>query len=196
MTSRRLKNLTLVAGIVLAGLVLLTWTGTWFTLVLDGTSSSRTGLTVTGSTAAPGLIALALAGLALVGALAIGGRVVRAVLGVVEVLLGFTVVFSAIVALQNPATASESLITGATGISGTSAIEKVVTSVSVTPWPWLAGVAGLLVMALGVVIVLTGGRWPSSSNKYQAVRLDSQRPGENPAADWDSLSGGDDPTSR
>ncbi len=196
MTPRRLKNLTMVAGIVLAGLVLLTWTGTWFQLVLDGTTSSGSGLTVTGSTAAPGLIALALAGLALVGALAIGGRVIRAVLGVVEVLLGFAVVFSAVAALQNPATASESLITGATGIGGTAAIEKLVTSVTVTPWPWLAAVAGLLVMALGVVIVLTGRRWPGSSTKYQAVRLESQQPGENPAADWDSLSGGDDPTSR
>ncbi|MES2169744.1 MAG: Trp biosynthesis-associated membrane protein [Actinomycetota bacterium] len=196
LTPRQVKNGTLIAGILLAGLVLLTWTGTWFQLVLDGESSSHSSLTVTGSTAAPGLIALALAGLALVGALAIGGPVVRAVLGVVEVLLGFTVVFSAVVALQNPATASESLITGATGISGSAAIEKLVTSVTVTAWPWLAAVAGLLLMALGVFIVITGRRWPGSSNKYQAVRLESQQPGENPAADWDSLSGGDDPTSR
>jgi hypothetical protein len=196
MSPRRLKNLTLVAGILLAGLVLLTWTGTWFQLVLDGSSSSHSTISVPGSTAAPGLIALALAGLALVGALAIGGPIVRAVLGVVEVLLGFTVVFSAIVALQNPAQASETLITGATGISGSAAIAKLVTAVTVMPWPWLAAVVGVLVMALGVVIVVTGRRWPGSSNKYQAVRLESQQPGENPAADWDTLSGGDDPTSR
>ncbi len=193
---RRLKNLTLVGGIVLSGLVLLTWTGDWFDLTLDGKSASHTTLAVTGNTAAPALIALALAGLALVGALAIAGTVVRFILGVVEMLLGFIVSYSARVALENPAGASAALITGATGVSGNSSIIAMVTSVSVSAWPWLALLVGLLILALGVVIVVTARRWPGSSRKYQATASTTDEPGTNPVADWDSLSGGGDPTSR
>jgi uncharacterized membrane protein (TIGR02234 family) len=197
---RRLRTLTLIAGILVSGLVLLTWTGTWFHLTLEGSTSSHSQLAVTGSTAAPALIALALAGLALVGALALGGPVIRAILGVVEVFIGFTAGFSAVVALADPATASAALITGSTGVSGTVAVVRMVTATSVTAWPWLAVLAGVLVMALGVFIVATSRRWPKSSTRYQVVRLASDRehenPGENPAADWDSLSGGVDPTAR
>jgi uncharacterized membrane protein (TIGR02234 family) len=193
---RRLKNLTMLAGVVLSGLVLLTWTGQWFSLTIDGKAASHTALSVTGDTAAPALIALALAGLALIGALAIAGPVIRVVLGVVEALLGFTVGLSAIVALANPARASQALITSATGIGGTASVEKLVTSVSVGPWPWLAVVVGALILVLGVLIIATGRFWPGSSRKYQAVRIEATAPGENPVADWDSLSSGDDPTSR
>lgn len=193
---RRLKNLTLLAGVVLSGLVLLTWTGEWFGLTLDGRSASHTSLAVTGNTAAPALIALALAGLALTGALAIAGSIVRFILGVVEAILGAIVVYSAIVALSNPAEASAALITGATGVSGTASIVAMVTRVSVTAWPWLTIIVGVLVVALGVLIVLTGRRWPGSSRKYQATAVQAEEPGTNPVADWDSLSGGGDPTSR
>jgi hypothetical protein len=193
---RRLKNVILIVGILLSGLVLLTWTGQWFSLTLDGKASSTTALSVTGNTAAPALVALALAGLALVGALAIAGPVIRTILGVVEVLLGFTVGFSAITALTGPTRASETLITGATGVSGSASLAALVTGVSVSAWPWIAMVASVLVMALGVIVVVTGRRWPGSSRKYQAVQLESAEPGVNPVADWDSLSGGGDPTSR
>lgn len=185
----------MIAGILLSGLVLLTWTGEWFQLTLDGNSASRSSLSVTGNTAAPALIALALAGLALVGALAIAGRVIRLVLGIVEVLLGFTVAYSAIVALRNPAEASAALITGATGVGGTASIVAMVTGVSVSVWPSLAVIAGVLVAALGVVITATGRLWPGSSRKYQSNPAEADAPGTNPAADWDSLSGGGDPTS-
>lgn len=195
-SSRRLKNLTLVAGILLSGLVLLTWTGDWFELTLDGKSASHTALSVTGNTAAPALIALALAGLALVGALSIAGRLIRLILGIVQALLGFIVAYSAVVALQRPAAASAALITGATGVSGTASIVAMVTAVTVTAWPYIAVLAGVLVMALGVLIVFTGQRWPGSSRKYQANRVEVDLPGTNPVADWDNLSGGGDPTSR
>jgi len=193
---RKLKNLTLVAGIVLSGLVLLTWTSEWFELTFDGASTSHTTLAVTGNTAAPALIALALAGLALVGALTIAGRVIRFVLSCVELVLGFTVAFSAFVALQHPAEASAALVTGATGVSGTTSIVAMVTNVSVSGWPYAAVVAGVLIISLGLFIMITGGSWPGSSQKYQANRIETDSPGTNPVADWDSLSGGGDPTSR
>lgn len=196
MSPRRLKNFTLLAGILLSGLVLLAWTGQWFSLTIGGRSSEHSILSVTGSTAAPALIALALAGLALIGALAISGTIIRMVLGVVQALIGFTLVFSAAGALIDPVKASEPLITSTTGVAGTASIARLVTAISVSVWPWFALVVGVLVFTLGVVIVVTGRRWPGSSKKYQPVRLEETEIGENPVADWDSLSGGEDPTSR
>ena len=193
---RRLKNLTLLAGLVLAGLTLLTWTGQWFSLTLDGRSSSHTTLSVTGDVAAPALIALALANLALVAALAISGPVIRLVLAVVQVVLGFTVGLSAVAAIADPVHASASAISTATGVTGEKSLDALVTSVSTSAWPWLAAVVGVLIMALGVFLAVTGRAWPGSSRKYQAVRLESTEPGENPVADWDTLSGGSDPTAR
>jgi hypothetical protein len=93
---RKLKNRSLLAGIVVSGLTLLAWTGQWFTLRLAASGAGRPTLAVTGDAAAPGLIALALAGLALVAALAIAGPVFRAVLGVLQAVIGFAVALSSI----------------------------------------------------------------------------------------------------
>ena len=193
---RRLKNLTMLAGVVLAGLTLLTWTGQWFSLTLDGRSSSHSTIAVSGDVAAPALIALALANLALVAALAISGPVIRLVLAIVQVVLGFTVALSAVAALIDPVHASASAISGATGVTGDRSLAALVTAVSVSAWPWLAAITGVLIMALGVFLALTGRAWPGSSRRYQTVRLEPTEPGENPVADWDSLSGGGDPTAR
>ncbi len=193
--ARGLKNLTLVLGIVLSGLVLLAWTGTWFTVTLRPAATTST-LSVTGDVAAPGLIGLALAGLALVAALAIAGRVFRVVLGVLEVLIGFTTVLSSILALGDPVGASSAAITKASGISGRHSVAGLVESVSVSAWPALGVVFGALLLLLGVFILVTGHRWPTGSRRYQPVRLEEDGGDGSRVSDWDRLSGGGDPTSR
>lgn len=197
---RRLKNFALLATIVVSGLTLLTWTGQWFSLTIaadaTGSSAKTTVLAVSGDVAAPGLIALALAGLALTAALAIAGPVFRFVLGALQVLLGVTIAGSSIVAFAHPIRASESVVTAATGVSGSKSVAALVTAVSESAWPYLAAIVGVLTVAVGVFVLLTGRRWPGSSRKYQAVTLEPSEVGENPVSDWDSLSGGSDPTSR
>lgn len=194
--ARGLKNLTLVLGIVLSGLLLLAWTGTWFTLHLRPTDTTSSVLAVTGDVAAPGLIGLALAGLALVAALAIAGRVFRVVLGVLELLIGLTTVLSSLLALGDPVTASTAAITKASGISGARSVADVVTSVTVTAWPALGVVLGALLALLGLFILVTGHRWPVGSRRYQPVRLERDDEDSSRVSDWDRLSGGGDPTSR
>ena len=184
----------MLAGVVLSGLTILTWTNPWFSLTIDGSAATQSHLTAAGDVAAPALVTLALAGLALVGALAIAGPLIRYVLGAVQTLLGVTIVLSAVSALRDPVAASASLITEATGVSGAAPIAALVRSVSVTPWPAITIVVGALVVLLGLFLLFTGRFWPASSRKYQAVRLERQAVGENPAADWDSLSNGTDPT--
>ncbi|QNE46861.1 Trp biosynthesis-associated membrane protein [Glaciihabitans sp. INWT7] len=209
MSPRRLKNVTLLAAIVLSGLTLLTWTGEWFSLTLRESATGHPVLSVTGDVAAPALIALALASLALVAALAMSGPLFRVVLGVLQVVIGFTVALSAILAVSNPVHASEAAISAVTGVGGSKSIAALVTAVSQSAYPVIAIAVGILTAVLGVVVLVTGRRWPGSSGRYrQPVVLEDPEAGsggddsepEDAAAhavsDWDTLSGGSDPTSR
>ena len=189
MTARRLRLFLLLSGIILSGLIFLSWTQQWFGIALtDGRE-----LSVGGDVAAPALSTLALTCLVLIGALRIAGPFFRVVLGSLEALLGATVVVSGVLAIADPATASSSIVSDATGVAGANSIAALVANASITPWPWLATVAGALLIALGVAVVATSSRWPGSSRKYSAVRLD---PAEERTTvdDWDAMSDGDDPT--
>ena len=188
MSGRRLKLVLLLAGLGLSGLVFLAWTQTWFGIALDDGPT----LTVAGDVAAPALSTLALTCLVLVGALSIAGPVFRVILGVLEAALGVTVVLSGVLALADPVKASSAVVSDATGVAGSESIAGLVASVSIAIWPWVATVAGALLVLLGIAVVATAGRWPGSGRKYSAVRL---APADGDSVDdWDSLSEGHDPT--
>lgn len=189
MSATRMKLLLLLAGIAFSCLALLSWTQEWFALTLpDGAV-----LSVTGEVAAPALTALALTGLVLVGALSIAGPFFRVILGSTQALLGFTVSLSAAIAIANPLAASAASITAATGVSGELAGEQVDVTTA-TAWPWVALVAGALIVATGILVVATARRWPGATRKYQAVRLEPAEGSRTAVDDWDALSDGDDPT--
>ena len=200
-----------------SGVALLAWTQVWVNATVGQSGSARQSLEVSGSTAAPGVTALALAGLALAGAVSIAGPVIRVVLGVLEVLLGFSVVLSAFLAITDPAAASAGAVTDATGISGADSVVDAVTEAALTPWPFVALLAGVVRFGAGVGVLVTARRWPGPTSRYQAVRFETAEPGEttdvhgpdgaDPAApgstpgstsdavdDWDGLSRGEDPT--
>jgi len=210
MSPRRLRTVTLLAAIVLSGLMLLAWTGEWFSLTLRESATGHPVLSVTGDVAAPALVALALASLALVAALALSGPFFRVILGGLQAVIGFTVALSAVLAVSNPVRASEAAVSAVTGVGGSKSIAALVTSVSQTVFPGFTIVVGILTMALGVFVLVTGRRWPGSSGRYrQPVVLEDPDapsagdagPGSEDApadaiSDWDTLSGGIDPTSR
>ncbi|MEO6200951.1 MAG: Trp biosynthesis-associated membrane protein [Cryobacterium sp.] len=198
-------KLGLVLGVLLAsGLALLAWTQAWILADVSTTGSAVQHLVVDGSTASPALTALALAGLALGGALTIAGPVIRVVLGALEVLLGASVFLASLLAITDPGAASAASVTAATGISGRESIELAVVDPTATAWPFVALLAGVVMAAVGLAIVVTARRWPGSTTRYQAVRLkpaqagradESDAPPTRDAVDsWDDLSRGDDPT--
>lgn len=187
MTAARLRLTIILVGILVAGLVLLTWTQTWFELVLDGGQK----LSVQGQAAAPALSALGLASLALLGALSIAGRGVRLALGILEAVIGVFVVITVIGVLSNPAAASASTITAATAVSGPESIAALITSTATGAWPSLAIAAGVLTALVGVAVIATGRRWPGPTRKYEAAGADDTG---TPVGAWDSLSDGSDPT--
>jgi hypothetical protein len=195
MAPRRIKTAIILTGLVLSVLALISWTQPWFTLTLAGENSATHSITVGGDSAAPGLPALTLAALALIAALTLAGRFFRRVLGVLEVLIGASIVLAAVVALSAPVTASAKLVTKATGVSGEASVGALVTSVGQTPWPWIAATLGVLIAVLGVLLLAVGRRWPDSSRRFQSG-APAQDTAGGTATDWDSLSGGTDPTSR
>ena len=134
-SARRLKLGHILSVLAASGLALLAWTQVWVNATVGQSGSALQSLEVSGATAAPGVTALALAGLALAGALSIAGPVIRVVLGVLEVLLGFSVSLSAFLAITDPAAASAGAVTDATGISGADSVVDAVVSAAVTPWP-------------------------------------------------------------
>lgn len=196
MPARRIKSLFVLAGLALSGLALISWTQQWFTLALTGASSAQHSIAVGGDTAAPAILALSLAALASLAALTLAGPFFRRVLGVLQALLGASIVLSAATALGDPIGASAELVTKATGVSGTESVQTLVASVAQTPWPWIALVLGVLIAALGAGLLGVGTRWPHASRRFQAGSAEPDETAPSSASDWDSLSGGSDPTSR
>jgi uncharacterized membrane protein (TIGR02234 family) len=206
-SAARMKLPAVLATVVGAGLVLLAWSQTWFDLELADAAAHAAGdgIPVPGSVASPALAALGLAALALVAALAIAGPVIRIVLGILEVVLGGCVLLAVWLTIGDPVGAVSPAVTDATGVSGSGPTAELVASVDQTAWPVAAIAGGLLLVAAGIVVLVTGTRWPASSRRYRGVRLadeseSASRPAGGRAAsdraidDWDELSRGDDPT--
>lgn len=192
--AERAKPLSLVAGIVLAGAGLLSATMTWFTVSLTPGETAQGTIEVTGGAAAPTLTALSIAALALVAALAIAGPFFRVVLAVLEALIGASFIAATAASLSDPIGAAARQVTEATGISGRQSLESTISSINTHAWPVVSILAGVLLIALAALILLSSRLWPGSSRRYETARsADSNEP-RSAVADWDSLSDGGDPT--
>jgi uncharacterized membrane protein (TIGR02234 family) len=206
MNPARMKLPVIIVSVVGSGLVLLSWSQTWFQLELTDAAAHGTGeaLAVPGGIASPALAALALAGLALVAALAIAGPGIRLVLGILEVVLGGCILLAGSLSLGNPVAAVSPAVTDATGVSGSAPTAELVAAADATAWPAIALVGGGLVVLAGIAVLVTGMRWPASARRYRGARLagadgvdvgDAERAASDRAIDdWDDLSRGDDPT--
>jgi hypothetical protein len=195
--TRRTKALALLLVLATSAATFLGWSQDWSTLRIGGQAPAL--VPVAGSVAAPALSALALSSLALAGALAIAGRVLRVVLGVLQVLIGATVALTALAAISGPVQAGEAAVTTVTGVAGSAAVADLVVGWTTTPWGPVALAAGIASALTGVLVAVTGPRWPTGRSRYDAPDDAPARrivPTEDPVAAWDSLSGGADPTRR
>ncbi|PPH93832.1 Trp biosynthesis-associated membrane protein [Rathayibacter sp. AY1D3] len=207
MSGRRLKYTAILGVVLLAALELTSSTQTWSTLTLAAIEGEGQRIDVAGTVAAPALSALALAGLALAAALAIAGPVFRIVLGVLQAVLGASVVLAAATALGDPVRAGASLVTEATAIAGEQSVAALVASSSATAWPVVALVCGVLTALLGIGVLATSRRWLGAARKrasrfepadgygHGASTVQTDDGDIDPVVSWDELSRGDDPTS-
>ncbi|MGX5694611.1 Trp biosynthesis-associated membrane protein [Agromyces soli] len=187
--------LTIVGG----GLAMLSWSQTWFTLVLvAGAGSGGAAIAVPGQLASPALAALGLAALALAAAFALAGPGLRIVLAVLELLLGGCVLLAASLSLGDPVAAVAPAVTQATGVAGSEPTAALVAAATASWWPAVAIVGGVLLVLAGVVVLWSGSAWPASSRRYGSAKrgADASATTANDRAvvEWDELTRGDDPT--
>lgn len=198
MTARRARLSSVLAVILGGALALISSTQTWLDVTLrDGASET---LHVPGAAALPLLAPLSLAALALGLALTIAGRVTRYVFGVLAVAIGVGLLAGAwrIVA-EHPVDAVTSTVAEATGLTGTDTVRALVASLTTTPWPYIAVATALLIVAGGVLTLVTARSWGGAGRRFRtAAAPAADRPGSSRPHDaidsWDDLSRGDDPT--
>ncbi|WP_454048447.1 Trp biosynthesis-associated membrane protein [Cellulomonas sp. Marseille-Q8402] len=197
--------------LLLSGLVALAALPTWITATGTSPLTGDVAVRVGGTAAAPGLVAAALVLLAAAGALGLVGRVGRWVVVAVVGAAGALVAASALAARSGALGTAERAAAEATGVSSLTG------GVQVGPWPWVAAVLGLLVLAAAVGLARASGRWAAPSDRHErqgtaagagaaaAPEVTGHRRGavddparpDGPADErgtWDALSRGDDPT--
>lgn len=201
MTPARSRPLVVVVGLAVAGLVMLSWTQTWFTVHLDTSAAVVTTVAADGAAVVPQYTALAIASLALFLAMTIAGRVLRVVLALVEVLLGVAVVATGVSALSDPVASSKGAVGAVAGVSDLAGVRRVVDHVDVGVWPVVGIVAGVLAVLVGVAVLVLQRSWPGPSRKYDDAAGARAGSRSRPVAvvrdavvEWDELSAGVDPT--
>lgn len=180
-----------LGGIVIAGLVAGSTRTSWATATAPDITGAVQTYPVTGADAAPAVLALSLVALAAAAATSLSSRWVRWVTGPVLALAGIGTVVAAAGMLGDPTSASAGAVADATGVSG---VELHATA---SAWPVAAIVGGALLALLGVLVLVVGGRWPRGSSRYSRATLAPRRavdPEKDPAAAWDALTRGEDPT--
>lgn len=191
---RRARLLGVLAAVAVGAIGVISSTQTWLVAVLD--DGAQRELAVSGAAAVPVLAPLSLAVLALGAALSIVGLVLRYLFGGLTIMIaGILGYLSAQVTFTAPVTAVASTVTSATGITGADAVSALVSSVTPTPWPAVTLASCAVLLANGLWILATAGRWGFTGRKYAPASTPAPRAVD--AVDsWDDLSHGEDPTAR
>lgn len=184
------KAFVVLLSLVAAGVLLAGGSRTWVTGTVDDAVLGASRITGSGGEVASGVVALALVAAAAALASTTSGPLVRRITLAVLALAGLAESGLAAMVLFDPSGALGSVAARSTGRTGT-----VETHASVTAWPWLALVAGLL-----AVVAAAGGwvgarGWRGLSARYETPGTTSTGArGQRVASDWDRLDAGDDPT--
>jgi len=193
--TRRGRTLAVVLTVLSGAVGVLSATQTWLHVALAGGASDD--LAVTGTAALAVSTPLCLAVLALGVALSIVGRVLRYVFGAIAVVIAVALGYLTIVIVATrPFSSVARTVTDATGITGDDPIAQLVTSISVTVWPFVMLAAAVVLLAAGVFILFTAHAWSTSGRKYRTDAAPAAATaGPLDAVDsWDDLSHGTDPT--
>lgn len=195
MKVRRELTAAVLAAAVAGGLALLAGGQSWATVTAErGAPLPPVHGLLTGADAAPlvpaaGLVLLAAA----VALIAVRGAA-RAAVGLLMAVAGGVLAWSGVRALTG------GLSDASTGMPGVGRLSGPVTvDVSVT-WPVLAVVAGVLGVAVGLLVVLRSRGWPAMGRRYERTPSGT-RPEAPPRTDedraqaaWKALDRGEDPT--
>lgn len=198
------RRRAVVGGLVVGGVGLAATTATWVRATTSSALEPEVAVAVAGSDAAASASAGALVVVASALAMALGGRWGARVAATGVVLGGVLVAASAAAVLRDPEGPAAAGAQAAVGV-GALAGEPTVTAAV-----WVALLAGGLAVALGLLALLSAGRWSAGGRRHERVGAapgaqtePPGRPGpphpadDHPADDqdaWDALSRGEDPT--
>lgn len=193
----RRRGAVVLATVIAALAAFGSTTQTWLTVALPQTAVQTPSIQVPGSDAATAVTAFALVGLAAGLAASIAGRVARWVIAGILVVAGAGITFSSVAVPMDPEGSASPAIGEALGVTSQSGA-----SVTVTAMPWVAALAGLLLVLSAVWLVVVGRRW-LAARRYENRTRESGPRDKAAATDtnadeidsWDSLSRGEDPTS-
>ena len=146
---------------------------------------------VTGGAAAPGVVGLVVVTVVALLGLMTGGRVIRAVSGVVLVLAAAGATALTLLVVLRPVDAVSSAV--AKELARTTAPDA---TGAATAWGWAAVVVMVALLAGALAAALSSRSWAGLSSRYErGARPDSGPRGQVRSA-WDELSEGGDPTLR
>lgn len=205
------RRRTVLATLVLGGLILLVGTAVWVRASTSSAVQADVALSVTGTVVAPAVNAGGLVLLAAGCALALGGRWGRVLAAGGVVLGGLLVAASAVAAVGG---AQAAAVSAAREVVGVGTLDG---PASTTPLPWVAVVLGAAAVVLGVRTVVVSPGWVMVSSRHDSPASSGGRPGaweDGPTASddpvqagppdpaqqpdaqdtWDALTRGDDPT--
>ncbi|WP_404393385.1 Trp biosynthesis-associated membrane protein [Humibacillus xanthopallidus] len=184
------KRYAALAVLVPAALALLLTTRPW--VVGESRDVLSVGTTeVTGGAAAPGVVGLVVVTVVALLGLMTGGRIIRAVSGVVLVLAAAGATALTLLVVLRPVDAVSSAV--AKELARTTAPDA---TGATTAWGWAAVVVMVALLAGALAAALSSRSWAGLSSRYErGARPDSGPRGQVRSA-WDELSEGGDPTLR
>lgn len=182
------RRVTVLAGAAASALLIGATRTTWAEATAPDLTGTSQAVAVTGSDAAPAVLALAVVAIAAALASSLSSTWVRYVTGPVLIVAALAAGWSAVAAALDPVGAAGSAVTTATGVLG-SEIEAVA-----TPWPLLTLIPAAAVAVVGVLVLVAGGSWPVGTRYRSAAVAAPSDPAHDPAAAWDALTRGEDPS--
>lgn len=188
----RRKGVVVLATVIAALAAFGSTTQTWLSVTLPQTAVQTPSIQVPGSDAATAVTAFALVGLAAALAASIAGRAARWIIAVILAVAGAGIVFSSVAVATDPAASAAPAIGEALGVTSEAGV-----SVTATAMPWLAVLAGLLLVLCAVWLLIAGRGWRTARRYEKSVGRNRSAKADANAdeiANWDSLSRGEDPT--
>ncbi|MDN5686345.1 MAG: Trp biosynthesis-associated membrane protein, partial [Brachybacterium sp.] len=182
------RRLTVLAGTVAGSPLARATRTTWAQATAPDLTGSAQQVAVTGSDAAPTVLALGLVALAASLTTSLSSTWVRLVTGPVLLAAGLGAGWSALAVVLDPIGASGSAAATATGVVGGQV------QATATAWPLLTLIPALAVAAVGALVLLVGPTWPVRTRYRSAAVVATADPETDPAAAWDALTRGEDPS--
>lgn len=191
---KKLTSARTLALFGLAGALIGLWsaTRTWVTVDVASSSVQIPQIVVDGATAAASVTAVSVVVLAGSLALLIAGKIARYIIAAICLFAGATVITAGIGALRDPQAVASTAVAEATGLAQNAG------EYTLTAWPAVAVIAGVLIVLQAVLVLVFAGRWPAKASKYdrQAAKasVEPKDQSSRNIASWEQLSQGEDPT--